>query len=191
MSTKKRERTQIEEKYHAKALPELMAAFHYKNSMQVPRLSKIVVNTCIKAATTDKKILDKALEDLTRLIGQKPLITRAKKAISNFKLKENQPIGCCVTLRRKNMYDFFNRLVNVALPRVRDFKGVSPKSFDGLGNYTMGIVEHTIFPEISTDAVENIFGMSVTFVTTAKTDPEAHALLRALGMPFREQNKES
>lgn len=173
-------------KYREECVPLLMEQFKYKNVMECPRLEKIVVNTCLKEATQDKKILDKAAEELTQITGQRPLRTLAKKSIANFKLREGQPIGCCLTLRQKMMYEFFNRLVNIALPRVRDFKGVSQRAFDGRGNYTLGLTEQIIFPEIQYDKVERPMGMNITFVTTAKTNEEGKALLKAMGMPFRE-----
>lgn len=173
-------------KYKEECIPVLMKQFNYKNVMQCPRLEKIVVNTCLKEATQDKKLLDKAADELAQITGQKPLITRAKKSISNFKLRQDQPIGCCMTLRRKKMYEFLNRLLNIALPRVRDFKGVSNRAFDGRGNYTLGLTEQIIFPEIQYDKVERPMGMNITFVTTAKTNEEGKALLKALGMPFKE-----
>lgn len=173
-------------KYRDDCVPALMKAFSYKNVMECPRLLKIVVNTSMKEATQDPKILDKAAAELGQITGQKPLLTLAKKSISNFKLREGQPIGCCMTLRRTRMYEFFNRLVNVALPRVRDFKGVSNKAFDGRGNYTLGLQEQIIFPEIHFDIVERPMGMNITFVTTAKTNSEGKALLKEMGMPFKE-----
>ncbi|MDP2599657.1 MAG: 50S ribosomal protein L5 [Deltaproteobacteria bacterium] len=176
----------VSKKYREECIPMLMEQFKYKNIMECPKLDKIVVNTCIKEATSDKKILDKAASDLASITGQKPLLTKAKKSISNFKLREGQPIGCCTTLRRLKMYEFFNRLVNLALPRVRDFKGVSNKAFDGRGNYTLGLTEHILFPEIHYDKVEKQMGMNITFVTTANTNEEAKVLLKGLGMPFRE-----
>src|SRR3990167_5931633 len=172
-------------KYRGECIPMLMEQFKYKNIMECPKLDKIVVNTCIKEATSDKKVLDKAAADISQITGQRPLLTKAKKSISNFKLRQGQPIGCCTTLRRLKMYEFFNRLVNIALPRVRDFKGVSNKAFDGRGNYTLGLTEHIIFPEIQYDKVEKAMGMNITFVTTATTNEEAKALLKGLGMQFR------
>lgn len=174
-----------EKKYLDEVVPALMQKFQYKNIMQCPRLKKIVVNTCLKEAVQDKKILDKAREDLALITGQRPLLTRAKKSIANFKLREGQPIGACVTLRRKRMYEFLNRLANIVLPRVRDFKGVSPKSFDGRGNYTLGLEEQMIFPEITYDKVDRTMGMNITFVTTSETNEEGKVLLQALGIPFR------
>lgn len=173
-------------KYRDECIPLLMEQFKYKNIMECPKLQKIVVNTCIKEATSDKKVLDKAATDLAQITGQRPLLTKAKKSISNFKLRQGQAIGCCTTLRSIKMYEFFNRLVNIALPRVRDFKGISNKAFDGRGNYTLGLTEHIIFPEIQYDKVERAMGMNITIVTTAKTNDEAKALLKGFGMPFRE-----
>lgn len=175
-----------EKKYREEAIPALMRQFGYKNVMQVPKIEKVVINTSLKEATQDPKVLDKAALELGQITGQKALITRAKKSISNFKLRQGQPIGCCLTLRHKRMYEFINRLVNVALPRVRDFKGVSNKAFDGRGNYTLGLTEQIIFPEIQYDKVERPMGMNITFVTTAKTNEEGRALLKTMGMPFRE-----
>lgn len=166
--------------------PVLMEQFHYKNIMECPRLEKIVVNSCLKEATQDKKILTKAAEELALITGQRPKLTLAKKAISNFKLRAGQPIGCCITLRRARMYEFFNRLVNITLPRVRDFRGVSAKGFDGRGNYTMGLTEQTIFSEVPYNKVEKIYGMNITFVTTARNNDEGRALLKVMGMPFKE-----
>ena len=178
-------KSMYEQKYLNECVPFLMKEFGYSNPMQVPKLKMIVVNTSIKEATQDAKILDAAVNDLTAISGQRAVVTRAKKSISNFKLREGQPIGCRVTLRRKAMFEFLNKLVNITLPRVRDFKGVSPRSFDGQGNYTLGLTEQTIFPEINPDKVSKVFGMNITFVTTAKTDKEGKALLKFMGMPFR------
>ncbi|MEX0736200.1 MAG: 50S ribosomal protein L5 [Bacteroidota bacterium] len=170
--------------YKKDVIPQLMKRFQYKNVMQVPRLEKIAVNVGVGLATQDPKILDVAVKELETITGQKVAITKSKKAISNFKLREDLPIGCRVTLRRAQMYEFLDRLISIALPRVRDFRGVSDKSFDGRGNYTLGIKEQIIFPEIDVDKVTRISGMDVTFVTTAKTDAEAYELLKALGLPF-------
>lgn len=178
--------SQVTKKYREECIPMLMEQFKYNNIMKCPRLEKIVVNTCLKEATSDKKLLDKAAQDIGSITGQRPLLTKAKKSISNFKLRQGQPIGCCTTLRRTKMYEFFNRLVNLALPRVRDFKGVSNKAFDGRGNYTLGLTEHIIFPEIQYDKIERAMGMNITIVTTAKTNEEGKALLKGLGLPFRE-----
>ena len=170
--------------YKKEVIPQLMKKFQYKSVMQVPKLVKIAVNSGVGMATQDPKILDVVVAELEAITGQKVAITKSKKAISNFKLRENLAIGCRVTLRRAQMYEFADRLINIALPRVRDFRGVSDKSFDGHGNFTLGIKEQIIFPEIDTDKVTRISGMDVTFVTTAKTDAEAYELLKALGMPF-------
>lgn len=175
-----------QKKYQEECRPLLMKEFGFKNVMECPRLQKIVINTSIKEAVDDKKILTKVAEDLGVITGQRPVLTKAKKSISNFKLREGQPIGCTVTLRRQRMYEFLNRFVNVALPRVRDFKGVPPKGFDGRGNYTLGLTEQTLFSEIPYEKVEKVYGMSITFVTTAKTNAEGKALLKGMGMPFRE-----
>jgi len=172
------------ERYKRDVVTKLMKRFSYSSPMQVPRLEKIAVNMGVGAATQDPKILDVAVKELEAITGQKVAITKSKKAISNFKLREDLPIGCRVTLRREKMYEFFDRLVSVALPRVRDFKGVPDKSFDGHGNYTLGIKEQIIFPEIDVDKITRVTGMDITFVTTAKTDAEAYELLKELGMPF-------
>lgn len=170
--------------YKKEVTGQLAKRFQYKNVMQVPRLEKIALNIGVGKATQDPKLLDIAVKELEAVVGQKAVITKSKKAISNFKLRENLPIGCRVTLRRARMYEFLDRLINVALPRVRDFRGVPDKSFDGHGNYTLGIKEQIIFPEIDVDKVTRITGLDITFVTTAKTDIEAYELLKALGMPF-------
>ncbi len=177
--------SKIEEFYKKEVAPQLMEELGLKNIMEVPRLSKIVVNTSISEATQNIKALDVAAAELATITGQKPIIAKAKKSIAAFKLRQGQAIGASVTIRRKKMYEFFNRLVNIALPRVRDFKGVSPKSFDGRGNYTFGITEQIIFAEINYDKVDKIRGMNVTICTTAKNDDEARALLKRMGMPFR------
>jgi large subunit ribosomal protein L5 len=171
-------------RYKNDVVGQMMKRFPYRNVMQVPKLEKISVNIGVGKATQDPKLLDVAVKELEQIVGQKPVITKAKKSISNFKLREHLPIGCRVTLRRARMYEFLDRLINVALPRVRDFRGVPDKSFDGHGNYTLGIKEQIIFPEIDVDKVSRITGMDITFVTTAKTDLEAYELLKALGMPF-------
>jgi len=170
--------------YRKDVVPYLMKRFQYKSVMEVPALDKISINSGVGMATQDPKILDSTVKELEAITGQKVAITKSKKAISNFKLREGIPIGCRVTLRRALMYEFLDRLINVALPRVRDFRGVSDKSFDGHGNYTLGIKEQIIFPEIDVDKVTRISGMDITFVTTAKSDAEALELLKALGMPF-------
>ncbi|CUS76720.1 LSU ribosomal protein L5P [Candidatus Kryptonium thompsonii] len=173
--------------YQEVIVPEMMKKFNYKNVMQVPRLVKIVINMGVGQATQDPKLLEMAMKELAKITGQQPIIRRAKKSISNFKLRAGMAIGCKVTLRRERMYEFLDRLINAAIPRIRDFRGLSDKSFDGRGNYTLGIREHVIFPEINVDEVERIFGMDITIVTTAKTDEEAYELLRLFGMPFRKR----
>jgi large subunit ribosomal protein L5 len=166
-------------------VPQLMKDFGYKNPMQVPKMEKIVVNMGLGEAINNNKLIEQAEEQMMAISGQKAVVTRSRKSIANFKLRENQAIGCMVTLRKDRMYEFFDRLVSIALPRVRDFKGVSGKSFDGKGNYTLGIREQIIFPEINYDKIEKIKGMNITIVTTARNDEEGRALLRHMGMPFR------
>lgn len=173
------------ERYKGEIVEQLKTEFGYENVMQVPRLEKITINMGLGAAVQNPNIIQGALDELTQIAGQRGVITRARKSISNFKLREGVPIGCCVTLRRERMWEFLDRLISVAMPRMRDFKGVSGKAFDGRGNYSLGLREQIIFPEIAYDAVENVKGMNVTIVTTAKTDPEGKALLKHLGMPFR------
>jgi large subunit ribosomal protein L5 len=175
----------LKTKYRAEVAPALMEQFSYTTPMQVPRLVKITINQGIGAATGDKKLVDAAANDLTTIAGQKCVTTKAKKSVSNFKLREGMPIGVKVTLRNERMYEFLDRLISVTLPRVRDFRGINGKSFDGRGNYTMGVTEHIIFPEIDIDKVNKIMGMDISFVTTANTDAEAFALLKELGMPFK------
>jgi len=177
-------KTTLEQKYQEEIASSLTKRFGYKSPMAIPRLSKVIVNMGLGEAVADAKVLDRAVEELGIITGQKPVITRAKKSIAGFKLRAGMPIGCMVTLRRRRMYEFFDRLVNVALPRVRDFKGISPKSFDGRGNYALGIREQIIFPEINYDKVDKLRGLSVSVVTTAKTDEEGYQLLKELGMPF-------
>jgi len=172
-------------KYEKESVPALMKRFGYTNTMQVPRLKKIVVNMGLGEAVSNPKIADAAVVELTAITGQKPVVTRAKKAIATFKLREGMPIGAMVTLRRERMWEFLDRLVSLALPRVRDFRGTSAKAFDGAGNYTLGLREQIVFPEIDFDKVEKIKGMNITFVTTAESDEEAKELLANLGMPFR------
>ncbi len=172
------------ELYKKEVIPNLVKRFHYKNVMEAPRLERISVNIGLGAATQEPKILEAAVKELELIVGQKPVITRAKKSISNFKLRQGVPIGCRVTLRRARMYEFLDRFISTAVPRVRDFRGFSEKSFDGRGNYTVGIKEQIIFPEIDVDKVTRIVGMDVTFVTTAKTDEEGYELLKGFGMPF-------
>lgn len=179
----------LKDKYLQDIVPALKNRFQYKSVMQVPKLTKIVINKGIGAAVADKKLVDTGVEELTLISGQKAVPTISKKAISNFKLRENMPIGAKVTLRGDKMYEFIDRLLSVALPRVRDFKGVNDKGFDGRGNYTLGVKEQIIFPEISIDKVNRISGMDITFVTTANTDEESLELLKALGMPFANQKK--
>ncbi|MCF8049888.1 MAG: 50S ribosomal protein L5 [Desulfobacterales bacterium] len=171
--------------YLEKVVPQLTEAFGYRNRMQVPKLEKIVLNMGLGEAIQNIKILDSAVEELKMISGQQPVITRAKKSIAAFKLRTGMPIGCRVTLRRDRMYDFFNKLVNIAMPRVRDFRGVSAKAMDGQGNYSLGIKEQIIFPEIDYDRIDKIKGLNVTIVTSAETDKEGKELLRLLGMPFR------
>ena len=177
--------SQLKEMYLKEAVPELVKTFSYGNTMQVPRLDKIVLNMGLGEAIQNIKLLDSAVEELKMIAGQQPVITRAKKSIAAFKLREGMPIGCMVTLRHDRMYDFFYKLVNIALPRVRDFRGTSRKAFDGRGNYSLGIREHIIFPEIEYDKIDKIKGLNVSVVTSAKTDDEGRELLRLLGMPFR------
>lgn len=171
--------------YEKEVIPKLIEKFKYANIMQVPKLGKIVLNMGLGEAIHNIKLLDSAVEELMIIAGQRPIITRAKKAIAAFKLRAGMPIGVMVTLRSKHMYDFFNKLVNIALPRVRDFRGVSGKALDGYGNYSLGIKEHIIFPEIDYDKIDKIKGLNISIVTTAKTDNEGRELLRLLGMPFR------
>ncbi len=173
------------EKYHKEVVPALMKEFGYTNPMQVPRISKIVLNIGMGEAIANAKALDNAVNDVTAIVGQKPMITRAKKSIAAFKLRAGMPIGVMVTLRSERMYDLIDRLFNIALPRVRDFSGVSSKSFDGHGNYTLGLREQLIFPELEYDRIDKVRGMELVFVTTAKTDQEARRLLELMGMPFR------
>ena|SRR5688572_17090748 len=175
----------LRERYKKEVIPALMKRFGYKNPNQVPRLKTIVVNMGLGEAVTNPKLIDSAVTELTAITGQKPVVTRAKKSIATFKLRENMPIGVKVTLRRERMWEFFDRLVTLSLPRVRDFRGTSPRAFDGAGNYTLGLKEQIVFPEIDFDKVEKIKGMNITFVTTAETDEEAKELLGNLGMPFR------
>ncbi|NRB62116.1 MAG: 50S ribosomal protein L5 [Saprospiraceae bacterium] len=179
----------LHKKYQEEVVPALMEQFQYSSVMEVPRLVKISLNQGIGDATQDKKLVETAINEMSMIAGQKAVPTRARKSISNFKLRDGMTIGARTTLRRVRMYDFLDRLISVALPRVRDFRGINDKSFDGRGNYSMGITEHIIFPEIDLDKVNRITGMDITFVTTAKTDAEALALLKGLGMPFKNQNK--
>ena len=179
---------QLRTKYIEEVVPALMEQFQYSSIMEVPRLQKICINQGVGGATQDKKLVENALNELTMIAGQKAVPTKAKKSVSNFKLREGMTIGARVTLRHNQMFEFLERLIFAALPRVRDFRGINDRSFDGRGNYSMGIKEHIIFPEINLDKVSHITGMDITFVTTAKTDAEALALLKALGLPFKNQN---
>ena len=180
----------LKQKYQDEVVPAMMKEFSYKNTMQVPRLEKITVNVGLGEATQNIKALDTAVVEMTAITGQKPVVTRAKKAIANFKLREGVPIGCMVTLRRERMYEFLDRLTNVALPRVRDFRGLSTRAFDGRGNYTLGLRDQLVFPEVDYSKVDKVKGMNISIVTDARTDAEALALLRHLGMPFRNEGRE-
>lgn len=175
----------LQEKYQNSVKTELAKKFAYKSSMEIPKVEKIVINMGVGDAVANSKVLDDAVEELTQIIGQKPVVTKAKKSIANFKLREGMPIGCKVTLRGVRMYEFLDKLVSIALPRVRDFHGVNGNSFDGRGNYTLGVKEQLIFPEINFDKVKKVRGMDIVIVTTAKTDEEGRALLGLMGMPFR------
>lgn len=177
--------TTLKEKYINEVVPKLRETFNYANELQVPKLEKIVLNMGLGEAVRNPKIVEVAAQELTMIAGQKTVVTRAKKPIANFKLRADLPIGCKVTLRRGKMFDFLDRLVNIALPRVRDFRGISGKSFDGRGNFSMGITEHIIFPEIDYDKTESIKGLNITVVTTAKTDEEGKVFLKLMGMPFK------
>lgn len=177
----------LKERFQTEVAPAMMQKFGYKNVMEIPRLEKVILNMGLGEAIQNPKALDAAVGDMTKISGQKPVVTTAKKSIASFKLREGMKIGCKVTLRGERMYEFVDKLVNLALPRVRDFRGVSPKAFDGRGNYTLGLKEQLIFPEIEYDKIDRLRGMDVTFVTTAKTDEEARELLRLIGMPFRSE----
>jgi large subunit ribosomal protein L5 len=181
----------LADKYKTEVVPALMKKFNYGSVMQAPRLEKICLNRGVNGAVTDKKLVDIAVDELTTITGQKAVATMSKKDISNFKLRKNMPIGARVTLRGTKMYEFLDRLIAVALPRVRDFKGINEKSFDGRGNYTLGVTEQIIFPEIDIDKVNKITGLDITFVTTAQTNEEAYELLKEMGMPFRNIKKEN
>lgn len=176
----------LKEKYIKEIMPELLKQFNYKSPMQIPRISKIVVNIGVGEAVQDAKTLDNALEDMTIITAQKPIIRRAKKSISNFKLRAGMPVGCMVTLRHERMYEFLDRLLTATIPKIRDFRGLPSKSFDGRGNYSIGLTEQMIFPEIDIDKIEKIRGMNIAFVTTTNRDEEAKALLKAFGMPFKD-----
>ncbi len=176
----------LKDRYEQEAVPGLMERFQYNNVMMVPRVNKVTINMGVGAAVQDAKAMDAAVQDLTLISGQKPVITKAKKSVAAFKIREGMPVGCMVTLRGERMWEFVDKLINVALPRIRDFRGLSPRSFDGRGNYTLGIREQLIFPEIRYDDLERVQGMNVVIETTAETDEEALEMLRALGMPFRQ-----
>lgn len=178
--------TRLQEKYLNETTKQLVEQFGYKNVMEIPKIEKVVLNMGVGEAVGNPKVLDAAVNDMTQIAGQKPVITKAKKSLAAFKLREGMPIGCKVTLRGDRMYEFLDKFMNVALPRVRDFRGVSPKSFDGRGNYAMGLKEQLIFPEIEYDKIDKLRGMDIIIVTTAKTDEEARALLKLMGMPFSE-----
>ena len=180
-------RPRLIDRYRGEIVPQLMKRFSYKSPMQVPRLDKIVVNMGVGDAVEDQKLIEHAVENMTSITGQKPQVTRAKKSISNFKLRKDIPIGCRVTLRRWHMYEFLDRFISLAVPRIRDFRGLSDKSFDGRGNYSIGLKEQIMFPEINYDKVDKVRGMNITFVTTAPTDEEAYELLQAFGIPFRKR----
>jgi len=175
----------LREKYHSKVVPALTKRFELTNAMQVPRLKQIVLNMGLGAAVANPKIIDAAVGELATITGQKPVVTRSKKSIATFKLRAGMPIGVMVTLRRERMWDFMDRLISLALPRVRDFRGVNPRGFDGAGNYTLGVKDQTIFPEIDFDKIDGVRGMNITFVTTAETNEQGRELLTHLGMPFR------
>lgn len=175
----------LQQYYRETVVPQLTKRFNYKNPMQVPRITKITLNMGVGEATADKKIMENAVADMTRIAGQKPVVTKAKKSIATFKIREDYPVGCMVTLRRTQMYEFLDRLISIALPRVRDFRGMSGRSFDGRGNYSMGVKEQIIFPEIEYDQIDALRGMDITITTNAKTDAEARALLEAFHFPFR------
>lgn len=175
----------LKEKYLKEVVPSLMSKYNYKSIMEAPKLEKVVINMGVGDATSNSKLLDAAVSDLAKITGQKPVITKAKKSIAGFKIREGQSIGCKVTLRADNMYNFMDKLISISLPQVRDFRGVNPKAFDGRGNYTLGIKEQLIFGEINYDEVVKVRGMDIIFVTTAKTDEEAKELLTLLGMPFK------
>lgn len=178
----------VKDRYMAEIVPAMKEKFQYSSVMEVPKLTKIVINKGIGAAVADKKLVDQGVEELSLIAGQKAVSTKAKTSVSNFKLREGMPIGAKVTLRGNRMYEFLDRLMTIALPRVRDFKGINDKGFDGRGNYTLGVTEQIIFPEISIEKVNKISGMDITFVTSAKTDEESYALLKAFGMPFINKN---
>ena len=175
----------LKDYYSKTVVPALVKEFNYKNPMQVPKMEKIVINMGLGEAISNVKIIDSAVQEMAMITGQKPIINKAKKSIATFKLRQGMPIGCSVTLRKNNMYEFFDRLVNATLPKVRDFRGISPNAFDGRGNFSIGLQEQTIFPEIEYDKVEKVKGMNITIVTTARTDDEARLLLKLMGVPFK------
>lgn len=177
--------SRLKEYYQSMVMPQLQQQFGYANVMEVPRISKITLNMGVGEAVADRKIMDNAVKDLTRIAGQKPIVTNARKSVAGFKIREGWPIGCKVTLRRERMYEFLDRLINVAIPRIRDFRGLSPRAFDGRGNYSMGVREQIIFPEIDYDQIDTLRGMDITIATTAKTNEEGRALLAAFQFPFR------
>lgn len=177
--------TRLQTEYREKIVPQLMSEFGYKSVMEVPRIEKITLNMGLGEALTDKKVLEHATSDMAKMSGQKPVVTRARKSIAGFKIRDDYPIGCKVTLRRANMYEFLDRLVNIAVPRIRDFRGLNPKSFDGRGNFSMGVKEQIIFPEIDYDKIDALRGLDIVVTTTAKTDDEARALLKAFNFPFK------
>jgi large subunit ribosomal protein L5 len=180
--------SRLKQQYSETVVPQLMQKYSYTNTMQVPKLDKVVINMGLGEAIQNVKVLESAQKELAAITGQKPVVTKARKSIANFKLRQGMPIGCKVTLRRERMYEFLDRMVNLALPRIRDFKGVSAKAFDGRGNYALGIREQIIFPEIDYDKIDKIKGMNIVIATTAKTDEEARSLLEMLGMPFEKTN---
>ena len=177
--------SKLQDYYRETVIKQLTEQFGYKTPMQVPRISKITINMGVGEAINDKKIIDNALEDLTKIAGQKPVVTKARKSVANFKVREGYPVGCKVTLRRERMYEFLDRLISIAIPRIRDFRGLSPRSFDGRGNYSMGIKEQIIFPEIDYDKIDALRGMDITITTTARSDEECRALLTAFDFPIR------
>ncbi len=179
--------SRLQQMHAEQVVPQLTKKFGYKNPMQVPRLTKVTINMGLGEATTDKKVLEQAVAELAKITGQRPVVTKARKSVASFKIRDGYPVGAKVTLRRERMYEFVDRLVNVALPRVRDFRGLNAKSFDGRGNYNMGVTEQTIFPEINFDEISAIRGMDIAITTTAKSDAEAQALLAAFGFPFRQR----
>jgi large subunit ribosomal protein L5 len=175
----------LKQYYTDSVVPELKKQFGYSNPMEIPRITKITLNMGVGEAVADRKVMEHAVEDMTKIAGQKPVVMKARKSVAGFKVREGWPVGCKVTLRRERMYEFLDRLINIAIPRVRDFRGLSPKAFDGRGNYNMGVKEQIIFPEIDYDKIDALRGMNITFTTTAKTDEEGRALLAAFNFPFR------